>query len=104
MANKRIIDLAEITDVASETYVMVDSEVDGTRRYDLSQMGDEISSIDSRVGTIDNRVTTLEQGTTIANNAVTTAKIADGAVTLPKLAGDIFTVISTQAIAEMFED
>lgn len=87
MANKRIIDLAEVTTVASDTYVMVDSEVDGTRRYDLSQTVGDVEAIDERVST-------LELGTTIA----------DGAVTLPKLASDIFAVVSTQAIAEMFED
>lgn len=87
MANKRILDLTEISEVTSETYVMVDNETNGTQRYDLSQMGDDVDAIDGRVSM-------LELGTTIA----------DGAVTLPKLANNIFATISSQEIAEMFED
>lgn len=109
MANltKRIIDLQTTSTLGSDDYVMVDGATNGTKKYLLKDVLDEIEDIKEGTALGTGAVTTdkLAAGavtnakigdgavdtTNIADNAVTAAKIDDGAVGTDALAANAVT-------------
>lgn len=89
MANltKRIIDLQTTSTLGSDDYVMVDGATNGTKKYLLKGVLDEIEGIKEGTALATGAVTTDK----LAAGAVTNAKIGDGAVDTTNIADDAVT-------------
>lgn len=89
MANltKRIIDLQTTSTLGSDDYVMIDGATNGTKKYLLKDVLDEIEDVKDGTGLATGAVTTDK----LAAGAVTNAKIGDGAVDTTNIADDAVT-------------
>lgn len=89
---KRIIDLQTTTELAADSYVMIDGAVTGTKKYLLKDMDDAIKGLANGSGLGTGAVSTNAIADAAVTNAklgassVATANLQNGAVTLDKIA------------------
>lgn len=103
-SNKRIIDLQTAAELGSDEYVMIDGATNGTKKYLLKTLKDEISDLESGTGFSDGAVKTAAldddavTNAKLADSAVGTANVQNGAITLAKIASGSDATVSASGL------